>query len=234
MDVCGCSRPSPGAFLCRKCTSDLQATLILAADIAGDLYDAECRQMARGDHGRPPAKPEPPLPFDPYAAVIRQNLINILAAVSMAIAGRCATTVAGGAIMVSEHLERLRQNPEAWNAKQQIEAAVQRAMAIIDRRPDLRPAGDCEACGQPLRAELTADTATCRCGHVTMGIAQRRADRAAEADLLGTAAEISGALAQIGIRIDPSKIRTWATRGRLIARPGGVYALSDVLALAGR
>jgi hypothetical protein len=55
--------------------------------------------------------------------------------------------------------------------------------------------------------------------------------RAAAADVLGTPAEISGALNRIGIHVPRGTITSWASRGRLTARPNGLFALSDVLAL---
>lgn len=82
-------------------------------------------------------------------------------------------------------------------------------------------------------AEPGADEATCGCGWVTRGIIAARAQRAAAADVLGTATEISDALARLGIRVSAGTIRMWgsASRARLVQRPGGVYAMSDVLAL---
>jgi hypothetical protein len=233
--ACGCGRPCPDAFLCRDCASELRTVLVLAASIAADLRDAVARQLNLGPAARQPGKPEPPLPFDLHAMVARARLLGTLAAWAKAVAGRDVSTVAGGAITLDAHLEDLRQHPDAWRAAAEIAGAVMAAVAVIDRRPDLRPAGDCEACGTALRAEPSANTAICRCGHVTTGIAQRRAERAAAADLLGTATEIAGQLAMIGVRVSAGTIRMWASRGRLSPRPGSAalpfYAMSDVLVL---
>jgi hypothetical protein len=231
MPACGCSRPSPDAYLCRSCTRELRNTLILAASIATDLYDAVARQLTRGDGMRHAGKPEPPLPVDLTAMTARIRLIRTLNTWTATITGRTITTVAGGSITLIAHLEQLRQHQAAWHAATAITAAVMDAVAIIDRRPDLRPAGECDNCSAPLRAEPSADTAICKCGHVTTGIAQRRAERAAAADLLGTATEISEQLATIGVRVAAGTIRMWASRARLTPRPGGMYAMSDVLTL---
>ena len=233
--ACGCGRLSPDAFLCHDCTAGLRNSLILAAIIATDLTDAVARQLRHGIPVPAPGKPEPPLPYDPRAVIARDRLLAVLAAWSAETAHRKTSTVAGGAITLIAHLGKLRQHPDAWRAAGEITWAVHDAVAVIDRPPDLRPAGNCPACGQPLRAEAAADTARCRCGHVVTGITRDRAERAAAADLLGTATEISGQLAMIGVRVSAGTIRMWASRGRLAPRPGAPdqpwYAMSDVLVL---
>jgi hypothetical protein len=96
--------------------------------------------------------------------------------------------------------------------------------------PRSRPSTGCPS-GAQLLAELGADTVTCACGTLAVSLLAKRRERAAAADVLGTPGEISGALDRIGIKVSASTIRKWASRGRLAPRPGGVYALSDVLAL---
>jgi hypothetical protein len=233
--ACGCGQPTPDAYLCRDCTRDLHATLTAAAVIATDLTDAVARQLTRGETLRTTGTPQPPLPYDPGAAAARDRLHATLTWWAAETTGRHTTTIAGAAITLTARINDLRQHPQAWDAHREITAAVRQALKVIDRPPELRPAGDCEACGTPLRAEPSADTAHCQCGHLNTGIATRRAERAAACDLLGTATEISAQLALIGIRIAAGTIRMWASRGRLTSRPGAAddpwYAMSDVLVL---
>ena len=109
---------------------------------------------------------------------------------------------------------------------------VGRAIVVIDRAPERITAGLCPQCKRELFAELGADEVTCGCGMLVTALNDKRRERAAAADVLGTAAEISGALARIGITIPRGTITSWASRGRLGARgKSGMYALSDVLAL---
>ncbi len=103
--------------------------------------------------------------------------------------------------------------------------------AVVDRQPDRAPAGTCEECGSQLRAELGADSVQCRCGALALALNDKRREHASAADVLGTPGEISGALARTGITVPRGTITSWASRGRLLPRPGGAYALSDVLAL---
>ena len=233
--ACGCGQPTPDAYLCNDCTRDLHATLTTAAVIATDLTDAVARQLHHTETIPATSTPEPPLPYDPRAATARDRLLTTLTWWTTETTGRHITTIAGNAITLTARINDLRQHPHAWHARTEITSALRQALKVIDRPPELRPAGDCENCGTPLRAEPAADTVTCRCGHLNTGIAQRRAERAAACDLLGTATEMSGYLAAIGRRASPGTIRVWASRGRLIARPGSPedpwYALSDVLVL---
>ena len=233
--ACGCGQPTPDAYLCNDCTRDLHATLTTAAVIATDLTDAVARQLHHTETIPATSTPEPPLPYDPRAATARDRLLTTLTWWTTETTGRHITTIAGNAITLTARINDLRQHPHAWHARTEITSALRQALKVIDRPPELRPAGDCENCGTPLRAEPAADTVTCRCGHLNTGIAQRRAQRAAAADLLGTATEISAQLALIGVRVAAGTIRMWASRGRLTSRPGATddpwYAMSDILVL---
>src|SRR5215468_4252825 len=89
--ACTCGSPSPDATICRDCTRDLGATLTLAALIAPDLVAAAARQL----HRQPgPASPggDPPLPYDPRAAGIRDRLLHITTAWAHDLTARHTTT----------------------------------------------------------------------------------------------------------------------------------------------
>lgn len=229
----GCKRPSPNAIICGGCADSLRATLTMAASIEGDLLDAVARQLRHG-HGKNSGS-EPPLPYDPAASDARRALAFALAdAVWHLDPDRwpiAEASIGGTARWLMEHVTDLAASPRAARDYHAIRAAVDRCLKVLDAPPELHPAGDCP-CGAPLRAEPSADEARCgKCGAVTEGIAAARAQRAAEADVLGTSDVIAAALAGIGVKVAGGTIRKWVERHRLTPRPGGAIAMSDVLAL---
>jgi hypothetical protein len=233
--ACGsCTAPFPDGYLCSGCTRDLAMLLLQAASIAGDLDDAVARQLKRGSGGRS-SSPEPPLPVDLAASKVAFKLSWTLAWWSSVMHRpgdeRPSPTKRDRARWLVVHLDRARQHPDAARMLAEIRDHVHRAETVIDRQPDRVPAGPCQACGTQLLAELGEDMVTCRCGQVTIGLMAARMNRAAAADVLGSAAAISDALKAIGITVPRGTITSWASRGRLLPRPGGAYALSDVLAL---
>jgi hypothetical protein len=140
-------------------------------------------------------------------------------------------SVYGMAIWLAAHTRWIRQHPAAGELAASVRRAVDRAVAVLDAPPERHPAGWCP-CGQPLLAEPRAETATCsRCGEVSDGITEARAKRAAQADVLATATEISAVAATLGKAIPAGTIRSWASRGQLAQRPGEKYLLSEVLDL---
>jgi hypothetical protein len=219
------------ATLCTGCTRELAGLLLLAASIGPDLDDATARLLKRGTGGRS-SSPEPPLPVDftasRAASALRTELVMWAAAIGTV---PVPNTIPVLARSLLRDLPAARQHAKSDRMLRGIRHHVAQALDVIDRRPERVPAGTCEACGAHLFAELGDDEVTCRCGTVTTALQERRRERAAAADVLGTAAEISGALARIGISVPRGTITSWASRGRLTPRPGGVYALSDVLAL---
>lgn len=231
----GCGRPAPGATLCPTCTAQLRATLELAASIEADLDDASARLLRHGSTGKN-ASTEAPLPIDLRAVDAAAALnVELATAIHVMLPARAwsATdhTMTGMARWLLMHMPELARHARAATIATRIREAVQRCVRVLDPPPELHPAGECEACGARLLAEAGADQAECRCGFITTGLTAARARRAAAADVLGTPGEISGALARLGIRVSDGTIRMWASRERLFARPGGKYAMSDVLAL---
>ena len=227
--ACGCGQPVPDGYLCRGCTRELGGSLALAALIAPDLADAAARLLSSRETGVKQRGSEPPLPFDIRASDAHARLLAVLQRWA---APRLVSTVSGAAITVHQQLPALRQNPGAPAAHREITAAVQSAMAVVEAPAEQFGAGSCENCGQQLWSG-DDQSATCRrCGTVVIGVADRRRQLAARSDRLMTPAELSGVLARLGYRVAESTISSWGTRGRIEKRPGGLYRLSDVLALA--
>lgn len=231
----GCGRPSPSAALCAPCTTQLRSTLELASTLEEDLDDAAARLLRHGGSSGKRTD-ESPLPID-MRAIDAATALRIALAIPIEVmlrrrAWSCTDhTITGMARWLLGQLPELAQHERAGDAHRLIRDAVAQAVRVLEPPAELHPAGSCSECGARLLAEAGADQAECRCGHVTTGLTAARAERAAAADVLGSATEISGALAMMGIGIPRGTITSWASRGRLHARPGGKYALSDVLAL---
>jgi hypothetical protein len=211
--------------------------LLLAASIAADLDDAIARLLKRGTGGRR-SEAEAPLPLDLAASDAKVYLQHKLDFWSLRTWRRSVMQaeyppggIARRAHWLAVYLAAARQDPYAGRLHDDIRRVVHHALAVIDQRPERAPAGQCDNCGRQLLAELGAESVTCACGMTALFLQEKRRERAAAADVLGTAAEISGVLAKIGINVPRGTITSWASRGRLLPRPGGAYALSDVLAL---
>jgi hypothetical protein len=230
----GCGRPAPSAALCRACTGQLRGTLELAAAIADDLDDAVGRQLKHGTGGKS-ASTESPLPFDPVASGasgrLRWVLFRAISFVTPDAPAVQAASISWAAGHLAANVKLIARHPQAMEMRRQIRDAVDRCVTVLDAPAELHPAGYCQ-CGAPLLAEPLARTAACgRCGTVTAGITEARAQRAAQADVLGTATEISAVAATLGTVIPAGTIRSWASRGQLAQRPGEKYLLSEVLDL---
>ena len=96
--------------------------------------------------------------------------------------------------------------------------------------------GSCPVCGTTVYGPPDGDIGTCtRCraiiprSLVHAGII----GRVKAAGIRGTARDLSNLLAKSGWRIPAGTIRTWAHRGRLTQDKNGLYALADVMKLAG-
>jgi hypothetical protein len=236
--ACGsCGSPTgDSSYLCTGCTRDLAALLLQAASIAPDLDDAVAKLLRRGSGGRR-SEADAPLPVDLAASDAKADLQHWLDYCALSTWRRATDAaypsggIASRATWLAAHLTVVRQHPYAGKMLDKLREQVRRALAVVDRKPERAPAGLCDNCGRQLLAELGADSVTCACGMTVLALQDKRRERAAAADVLGTAAEISGALTKIGISIPRGTITSWGSRGRLTMRPGGVYAMSDVLAL---
>jgi hypothetical protein len=147
-----------------------------------------------------------------------------------------ADTIASMAAWLAVRSRSIRQHEAAADIHDEVTSAVARAASVVDRKPDKVGAGECDLCGAQMWADGDADSAVCeRCEAVVVsGVRDRRRQLVANADVLGSPPELSGALKHIGVKVSAGTIRMWASRGRLAQRPGGVYAMSDVMHLAAR
>jgi len=234
----GCGRPAPGATLCPPCTSSLRSALQLAAAIAGDLDDAIARQLRHGGSGKS-ASTEAPLPVDlrasDAAATLRADLARWVRVIAMMPYRRDdpwpADTIGAMAWWLIARIEPIRHHDHAAAIAESVHDAVAQAVRVLEPPAELHPAGWCTECGGRLLGEPDADTIECKCGHLNTGILAAKAARATAAEQLGDAEFLSRFLATIGVYVSGGTIRQWKSRGRIVERPGGLLAMSDVLAM---
>ena len=239
---CGsCTAPVPDGYLCTGCTGKLAGALKLAADIAPDLDDAVARLLRRGGGGKS-ASPEPPLPFDIAASDAAAALKNEVGSWARIVAETWTDSVmdwpadetASIARWLGGRMRVIRNAQWSPDMLHGVRAAVDRALAVVDRKPEMVPLGACPQCGRDLAAELGSDEALCSCGYWTAGIIARHRERARQADKLMTPSELSAALAACGYTVAPGTISSWGTRGLIERRPGGYYRLVDAIDRAAR
>ncbi|HEV2777877.1 MAG TPA: hypothetical protein VGX25_00595 [Actinophytocola sp.] len=137
-------------------------------------------------------------------------------------------------------LRRVRSvamHPAAGEAVDEIGSAVELAYSVIDRPPDLLPAGQCGylGCTAILYAEPDARTITCRVCGSDHDAAERRAwmDESAAEQLLTATAALLWVKLIAGWTIPPGTWRRWLSNGEIVAqdrdhvgRP--IYRFGDV------
>jgi hypothetical protein len=236
--ACGsCGAPTgDGAYLCdgpKSCTRDLAELLQSADDIGPALDDAHAWLLTHGD-GHPRGG-QPDIRPDDLAAAAELNTVLTGWTAALLLPGEeWPHATAPLARWLLARLGRVRQNRQTPSLYRRFRAAMDRALEVIDTAPERAPAGLCDNCGQQLLAELGADSVTCGCGMTVLALQDKRRQRAAAADVLGTPAELSAVLATLGYRVAPGTISAWGTLGRIERRAGGMYRLSEALAMAAR
>jgi hypothetical protein len=246
---CGAS-VGDGGRLCTGCTDSVARLLLTAANIAADLDDAVAKQLTRGTGGRR-SEAEVPLPVDLAASDVRGELLSELRswmhAVMIASGQRfsCddapAYELAAMAPWLIARLDVIRQHPRAGETVR-IRAKVNRALAVIDRKPERLYAGPCPRCGTDLLGQPGASVITCPCGTVHEVSERQYVMGEALWDTLGTVPWIVTAASALGVRLSEHTVRTWVKRGKLARHgerpaafggtPQAVYRFGDAMKLA--
>lgn len=235
-----CSRPPRGPQDRGGCAEHLERELSEVPALAEEVQTTRLRQSRTG--GAPIGgghTSERPLPWDDRpvqaAHACRQALADwTMLVVAQRGARMPAGTLTGMSRFLAAHLEWLRHRDEAADAKQQIEQAVRRLRASVDRRAELQfvgpcrsvdydehgqPVEDCEPCPADVYVRAGARVAVCQVCRTEHDVAGRRAWMLDEAqDQLVTAAELSRFLTVYGEHVTPDRIAKWAERGRLAVR----------------
>lgn len=229
-----CERPVRGTVLCTFCVSEIVKALKEVPDLIGELQTNITRQaktLARASGSR---SAETPLPYGLAASDALRQLTETLTTWATAVAPYewrpplryqpPPNTAALAARWLITHVNKLRQHAMAEKIYDQITRARAHAMEVIDRPPDLIPAGRCDAelqdgilCPEVLYGDPDRASVRCRCG------AEHDMDRTwmleAARDQEWTAAEIG----RVTPGVTASMVRGYAKRNLLL--PVGVRKL---------
>jgi len=232
---CGvCARPAPDATICPSCAGLTVAELRQVPWLVEQLEVTLTRQSRTGDRNGPRSA-ERPLPFDHNASVDLETLRDTLAMWGRSIAERRSIPApTGNTVTLASWLllwpSDLAGHPDAHELHDQVVSACNAARRTIDRRPDLKFLGPCDAvgatvlpddghngCGEDLYAHLNARTITCRTPecYAVYDVDKRRAWLLeAAVDQLRTAKQLSDELPWIaGVNVTSKLISMWASRG---------------------
>lgn len=221
-----CERPVRGAVLDTFCVAEIVKCLNEIPGLLDELEVNATRQsktMARATGGR---SAETPLPYGLAASDAIRQLTHTLVTWASAVAAYAwrpplryvepPNTARTATRWLLAHVNELRQHAMGEKIYDQITRARAHAIDLIDRPPDLIPAGRCDAeledgtlCPEILYGDPDRATVRCRCG------AQHEMDRTwmleAARDQVWTAAEIG----RVTPGVTAAMVRRYAHRGLL-------------------
>lgn len=214
-----CERPVKDCVLCTFCTTEVHKALTEVPALLEELEVNATRQAKTAPRSSGGRSAETPLPYGEQASDAAKQLTAVLrfwagaiAPPGMSFTAHTATT------WLRTNINWLRQHELAEKAYDQITAARAHAYDVIDRDPDLVPAGQCgvelddgTTCLEVLYGDPDRATVRCRCG------AEHDMDRSwmltAARDQELTAAEIG----RITPGVTASMVRDYARRGLITA-----------------
>lgn len=246
-----------GAWLCTRCTVDLERDLGDVTGIVNDLEISYTRQVRLGS--RVGARSvDTPVPYNAKAGVLLEQLRNSLSTWvrdvledNIQLAGptcracahpSCAATrrrqgpgdgLPAMAQWLLVRINVLRHHRQVVDLAQDISDVLEKARLLVDRPADRWYAGPCD-CGYELWVEANASGVRCEACDTVHVVEKRREWLLAEAkDRLATASVIAAALTTFGAECTPDRIWKWAQRGRLLShgRDGQgrpLYRVGDV------
>jgi hypothetical protein len=237
-----CERPVTGAVLCPFCTNEILKALADVPMLLAELDITATRQAKVAPRASGGRSAETPLPYGARASDAIRQFTSVLLLWAGAINPQGLTfTALTAAAHLRIHINLVRQHGMAEKIYDQVTSARAHAFEVIDRDPDLVPAGECGAeladgdtCTEILYGDPDRATVKCRCG------AQYDMDRTW---MLTAAREQQWTAAEIG-RVTPgvtaSMVRDYARRGLVKAcgerkigpsRTIPVYRVGDLLDL---
>lgn len=254
-----CGRPlRDNALLCPKCTDRLRRDL---GDIVGLAEEVETTRLRQSRTGGAPIggarSGDRPLPFDDRPVLAARALREVCRTWTAVVVELRAVPWPRdllpdyGPFLLGQ-VDWLRQREQAPAAYLELTRAVGRVRGSIDRRAERVYAGPCGAmdywpdgalvlCSAPCTGDVygrpNAKTASCEvCGAEHDAADRRQWLLAAVEDQLAHIAWLSKALSNLGRPVADPTIRSWVTRGRLVAHGTdahgrAVYRVGDVLDL---
>lgn len=210
-----CERPVRGAVLCQFCTDEVWKCLTEVPVLLAELEVNATRQSKTAPRASGGRSAESPLPYGARASDAAKQLTDTLITWARAINPHgAAFTALTAATHLRGNILLVRQHQEAEKIYDQITRARSHAMDVIDRPPDLVPAGRCDAeledgssCPEILYGDPDRASVRCRCG------AEHDMDRTwmleAARDQEWTAAEIG----RVTPGVTGAMVRRYAQRG---------------------
>lgn len=165
-----CERPVTDAVLCQYCTTTVHEALQQMPMLLVELEVTATRQARTAAPSSGGRSAETPLPYGARASdAIRQITGTLITwATTLRVGSWTAPTAAA---YLCAHIDQLRQHPMAEKAYEHITKAKAHALEVIDREPELVPAGQCGAeladgdvCGEILYGDPDRASVRCRCG----------------------------------------------------------------------
>ncbi len=231
-------RPRYAATLTMDQVREIQRALTQVPWLVRELELQLTRQTAGGGEkagGR--SSGEKPMPFDDSAAVAIRRLTRVLSRW----AGKVDTE--GYSQSMVKNADRLLDNlgdlfpfPLAHN---EITAAVENAVEVIDKRRDRIFLGDCPSDGSAIYGdpeEVWAECPRCNLRVDVEAVRSRNIQRGQ--NMLATAEMARRYIGEVeGIQLRPSRVKVWASRGYFIKRGEdsqgrSLYRLGDIVAHA--
>jgi hypothetical protein len=139
-----CERPVRDSVLCKYCTGTLTTCLAEVPDLLAELEVTATRQAVGGPRSTAGRSAETPLPYGDRASDAAKQLTDTLTLWARVITPGTYTALTA-ATHLRTHIHDLARHPMAEKAYDQITRARAHAYDVIDRRPDLVPAGQCGA-----------------------------------------------------------------------------------------
>ena len=250
--TCACGRPSgDDAYVCTHCANQTRTALrTIGGGLDADLTVTMAKQGTRptthgGGHGK---KSEAPLPLDLRAAEARTILTGTLRAwvtrirEDMPRSTRPRDTMPAMAAWLLPLTGWLRHATYGAQALDELTAAVQQALRVVDTPEERVGVGRCPTCSSPVYAPASRLTAYCKTddcdGTVDVQQWQQSLQTLAWSHEAGATEIAAFATKHLGMRLAASTIRSWATRGRITptnpGEPTPRYRFEDVAKLAGR
>ena len=251
--TCACGRPSgDDAYVCTHCANQTRTALRQIVDgLDTDLTTTMAKQGTRPttqSGGRPGKKSEAPLPLDLRAAEARTILTGTLRAwvtrirEDMPRSTRPRDTMPAMAAWLLPLTGWLRHATYGPQALDELTAAVQQALRVVDTPEERVGVGRCPTCSSPVYApasRLTAYYKTEDCeGTVDVQQWRRSLEDLAWSHEAGATEIAAFATKHLGWKLAASTIRKWASDGKISPTNPGEriprYRFELVAKLAGK
>lgn len=225
-----CTKPvADNGYLCSGCAAKFREVLAFIEMTAMELDTTITRQSKQATPSSGSRSTQKPLPVNWDASIDAGSVANTISTWCRHISEErgqtiTATTIAGHAEWLHQHVEWIRHRPEADEIVGEITYAAAVLQKAIDRAPDVLYAGWCEKCGLGMYAldgKAYVSCPDCLDGDgepIRYEVAEQRAWMLAQLDdELLPAADLCSALTHLDEPVTVERIYKWKERGRILA-----------------